>query len=499
MSLSYNKASRLSIFLVASAILAYFASLQFSFPAFFDPDSYYNIAVSKFIKELGFHYKFHWAQFSTLKDSFSDRDLLLHILNLPFLYLFGNGILAGKCAIVFYMALFIIVYLYVLRKYLLDFWVAIFLLLPFFSSIFSSYFLELRSATLVNILLVSGIYCLINKKFWGIFLVSFLYALGHTSFFMIILFALICEALRYRASGSFWLRNIYASLAGAISGCLIHPDFPANLFNVYLNSILVPLYTIAGIDIGFSGETKALDIRSAMINNYALILALAISLCLSIFLRKKMSLASRMWFCSSLVYLVLASISMRYWYQANALFFVFFASYIYDWLKNKTGNILIGLYLVIVLAVFPLSLRQLMAFTTYSTVRNSHYENTGRWMQKHIPPAQTIYHSYWDDASYFLYFNPKNNYLNTNDPIYMFYRYPVEFEIMNNLSLGRVGNPKEVISRIFKANYGYLRKQEPLYRQIKESPLSFKIIYEDQEGALFTILGTPLKPIGSRS
>jgi hypothetical protein len=488
MSPSYNKASRLSIIVAALAILAYFASLQFSFATFLDPDSYYNIAVSRFIKESGFHYQFHWAQLSTLKDSFSDRDLLLHILNIPFLYLCRSDILAGKCAVVFYAALFICVYLYVLRKYLPDFWAAVFLLLPFSSWIFSSYFLELRSVTLANILLISGIYCIINKKFLWVFLISFLYALGHTSFFLLILFALICEALRWLGKEGFSRKNIYAVLAGAVSGCLIHPNFPHNLFNLYLNGILVPLYTFAGIDIGFSGETKALGLLYAVINNLALILALIMSLCAAIFTKKKMSLASRMWLYPSLVCLGLALISMRYWYQANALFFVFFASYARDWLKNKSGKVLIALYLVIVAALFPFSRRQLMRMTAYLTLRNSHYEDVGRWMRKHIPAGKTIYHSYWDDAAYFLCFNPKDNYLNINDPIYMFYRYPRELEIINNLSLGRVGNPAEVISRIFKADYGYVRKQEPLYRQIKEKPGYFKILYEDGEGAVFTIL-----------
>jgi hypothetical protein len=109
-------------------------------------------------------------------------------------------------------------------------------------------------------------------------------------------------------------------------------------------------------------------------------------------------------------------------------------------------------------------------------------------MKNNIPEDQTIYHSNWEDSSYFICLNPKNNYINTNDPIYMFYLYPKESALLNSLSMGRAANPHEALASIFKARYGYVRKEEPLFRQVLFDKRHFKILYEDYIGAVFEVL-----------
>ncbi|MDD4874762.1 MAG: hypothetical protein PHE15_07335, partial [Dehalococcoidales bacterium] len=215
-----------ALVLAIAVALLYVGFLEFLRPVFYDPDSYYHVAVSGFIKNCGLHYPFPWAQFSIFKDSFSDKDLLLHILNLPFLYIFREPVTAGKYALVFQAGIFFIAYAFVLRKYLPDNLAAPFLLLPLASPVFTSYLLQLRPATLANVFTVLGVYFLINKKPGSVFIVALLYSLSHISFPMLVIFAFVCEVLRLFMNKEFFIKNIYAALAGITAGIFIHPNFP---------------------------------------------------------------------------------------------------------------------------------------------------------------------------------------------------------------------------------------------------------------------------------
>jgi hypothetical protein len=483
-----NGSSKFILALGIACAFLYVVYLQFLSPAFCDPDSYYHIAVSNFIKSYGIHYPFHWAQFSTFRDSFSDKDILFHILNLPFLFLTHNLVLAGKYAFLFHAGLFFLAYVYILKKYLPDFLAAAVLLLPFSSSVFTANFLQLRPATLANIFMILGIYFLINKKLTGLLIISLLYPLAHVSFFMIIVFAFICEILRWLIKKEFFARNIYIAAAGVIFGCLIHPAFPRNLFSFYLNGMLVPLCGLRGTDLGFGAELQAFDTKLALISNFAVFLSLNVIFWAALLTRRIVSLATSVWLASAGIYLFLAFFGNRYWYQANALFFIFFASCLNDWIEGKGRAWPAALYFIISLAFLAPNLGRLKDFMEFSCARSLHFEKTGRWMEKNIPAGQTIYHSYWADSPYFICLNPKDNYINTLDPIYMFYRYPREFKLLNELSLGRVDKPYETIGRIFKARYGYLNKFEPLYRQVNDAPRYFKVLYEDSEGIVFKLL-----------
>jgi hypothetical protein len=156
--------SKSALLLAVISVLLYSVYLQFISPAFSEPDSYYHIAISNFIKQYGIRYPFTWAQFSIFKYAFSDKDLLFHLLTLPFLFLTDNLILAGKYAFVFYAASFILVYVFILKKYASDLLAAVLLILLFTSLTFASYLLQLRSMTLANTLIILGLYFLISKN-----------------------------------------------------------------------------------------------------------------------------------------------------------------------------------------------------------------------------------------------------------------------------------------------------------------------------------------------
>jgi hypothetical protein len=490
------KLSGVVIALAVIAVLYYFVYLVFITPAFYDPDSYYHIALSRLIKEHGLRYPFTWAQFSVFKDSFSDKDILFHLLNLPFLSFSDNPVTSGKYALLFHSAMFLLAYLFVLRRYLPKALAALFLLLPFTSPVFLVYLLQLRSVTFANALTLLGVYFLIKKRPVWVFIIALLSSLAHISFFMILILACVCEALRRLLDKEFFVKNICAAAAGIILGCFIHPNFPHNFLSLYLNGFLVTWYGIIGNDLGFSGELQTLGSRAVFACNFAVFLGLGVMFWMALFSKRKAAgFATAVWFAAATIYLLLAFSGNRYWYQANPLFFVSFASFLRDWTEKEGWNdfarrfkLQAAFCLLLILLFLPGASKMFKESLDLRYADGLRLEKTGRWMAANIPAGKTIYHSYWAQSPYFICFNPKDNYINVLDPIYMFYRYPREFELLDDLSLGRVYRPYVAIRKVFRAEYGYVNKVEPLYRQLRDYPANFKIIYEDSEGVVFQVI-----------
>jgi hypothetical protein len=487
--------SNSAVICAAACLLFYFTYIQFISATFYDPDSYYHAAVTNFIKNSGFRYQFHWAQFSVFKDFFSDKDFLFHLLAVPCFYLTDNLVTAGKYATIFYNCLFIFVYAFILRRYLSDFLAALFLLLPALSSTFVAFFTQFRSVTLSNILTLLAIYFMTNKNLAGVFIISLLYPLAHISFFMLIPFVLICEIIRYAVNKEFSLRNLYTVLIGTLLGMFIHPNFPNNFLSFHLNGVLVPIYTITKVKMDFGGEFNSPLTNFAFINNFTVFFIFNFVLWVSLFAKKKWNFSTLVWLGCSNVYLALSFFSNRYWYPTNVLFYVFFAAYVRDitegmeWKRLfRRVSLFTGLYLAANLVVFPMNLKNVDDYIYFFTVNNMQYEKAAEWMKRNIPAGETVYHASWSDSPYFICLNPKNNYLNVLDPIYMFYRYPGEFALYQDLIWGRIEKPYEALRQVFKVNYGFTRKETPLSFQIREDPKHFKIVYENNMGFVFKLI-----------
>ncbi|MBM3254069.1 MAG: hypothetical protein FJZ16_07445 [Candidatus Omnitrophica bacterium] len=211
--------------------------------------------------------------------------------------------------------------------------------------------------------------------------------------------------------------------------------------------------------------------------------------------RTKAGFSTYVWWTCASIYLIFSFFCDRFWYTSNVLFFIFTASYLNDWIgKREWRDVLPGInkifftYSVIIILFLPHSINALARSMNIYTRLNTHYENVACWMRRCIPEGETVYHAYATDSSYFICLNPKNSYLVSCDPVYMFYRYPMEFRIYEDLRKGNINNPHRVLREVFKVNYGYTRNDNALYGQIKRDASYFKILYEDEIGIVFEIL-----------
>ncbi|MFH1847705.1 MAG: hypothetical protein ABH825_00630 [Candidatus Omnitrophota bacterium] len=477
------------------SIVAYFVFLQFVSPTMYGVDAYYHIAVANFIKDFGPRYEFRWAQFSTFKEFFSDKEFLFHLPIIPFLYLIEDPVIAGKCAVVFYTVLLLLAYVFILKQYLHPFLAACFLMLPVFSTIFSIYLLYLRPGTLANILTILSIYCLIEKKWAMLFILSVLFTLSHISFFTVVIFALICEMIRYAVKKEFCIRNMYIPVIGILAGSFLHPNFPNNLLSLHLNGFVVPFHTAKGLDLCFGRELFATNTKDAFMSNFAIFMTINLALLMAFTAKIKVRLSTFIWWGCASAYFILAMSATRHWYPANLLVFIFFASFINDWVGDRPWrsvrrniNAAIIVYSVVAAVILVPNAKELENALAESVRGNITNENAGRWMKYNVPEGETIYHGFWSDAPALMCLNPKNNYIMVLDPIYMVYKYPIEFKAYIDLIRGIPKDPYNDLKNVLKVNYGYIRNGTWLYAHLKtEKPENFIILYEDYQSIIFKI------------
>lgn len=486
-----------SLFLPLCVLLVtlYFITLHFSASTLYESDGYFHVAVARIIKDNGVKHDFSWNQFSTFRDSYSDNDFFLHFSIIPFLFFTDNPVLSAKYAAIFYNIIFLILFCLILKKYLSKLLVFCFFLLLVMQSSFSFYFLLLRGATLVNIFIILGVYFLIYKKWKSLFFLSLFFPFVHLSFFVMVIFSIIGEILRYAYKREFYWRNILVCLIASLIGFCAHPNFPNNLVNFHLNVILLPYYYLTNSGFVPAVELGSSAARFILINNFTLFVSFFVFVWLVLFYKVKIAFSTIVWWSVTSIYLLCAFFSDRFWYQANVLFFIFFASFVRDWqLSREPGNNPIRIhkalviYAVSIAAFFPSNINTLTKSLNNYVAYNEHYEKVAAWMNKNIPQGVNIYHANVSDSSYFICLNSKNKYIVSCDPVYMFYWSIEHYRIYRDLKDGKFSDPAFVIRKIFNAQYGYTRKSNLLGAQIKKDPAHFKILYEDSRGIVFHIL-----------
>ena len=486
-------AGRLAFFAAAAAAFGFIWVFQFSTPVILDMDGYYHLAVAGFIKKYGFLHAFHWTQMSVMKLFYADKDLLFHVLIVPFTW-FG-GILAAKCAAIFFGAVFLAALSYALWRLAGPGIAAALLALAFTSPIFTVYLLYLRPATLAGALTVLGLYFLINKKHYAVGIVTALYTLSHLSAFTMIFFALLCEALRRLVKKEFHQNNVSYAVAGMLVGLMIHPNFPANLFTIYLNGFLTPWRAIVGGNISFAQELYTMPAKDVFLDNFTVFAIFGAMLWVSLCKRLEISFATIFLTASAQVYFVLAMMSTRFWYPALPLALMALASYLRD-LRQTDGagrvyKTLFIAWLAVVVSLVPRGANHLRDSLQFKTGFTQTYEDAALWMRANIPAGETVYHSLWGDSPYFIYFNPKNDYLNVLDPIYM-YAWSPNVEALYE-ALGK-GTPDLdayfYLKKTFRVKYGFTLKAAGFYHLIKDDK-RIKMLYDNGPAVVFMLTDEP--------
>lgn len=463
--------------------------VQFLTPTLYGADGYLHIRMAEFLKELGPRYDFHWARFSVFTKNFSDKDFLYHAALIPFT-LFPDIFFGAKLAAACFASFLFLGFYLILRKYsnksILPFFLIAFLLSDMFLQAIS----RPRPISLVVLMTIVSVHLLIEKKSRPIFLIGLIYTLCHVTSPLLIIYALIVEIVRYAHKREFYTKPLISAFGGILAGFIIHPNFPNNFLVFYLNSILVPIYTLKTGVLELGVEFFPLNTREFLLGYPVIIIGLILLIYVAVAKRPKTSFYTNVFLALTMVFFVLSFVCRRYLLHGYPLMLIAFSSYFSDSMgdakKIERKLAVLASIAVILLGANCLKGVRYNAFVT--RIVNTHYEQVGKWMGDNIPEGELIFHANWSDSQYFIGLNPKNDYFVTLDPVYMYKQDPVLYKLYRDVSFGRMQDPYSLLKDTFKVKYGYVSKNYfmGLVNQIKHDS-RFSVLREDALGIIFRL------------
>ena len=463
---------------------------QFLTPTLYDADGYLHIRMAEFLRDMGPRYNFHWARYSTFSDHFSDKDFLYHLFLIPFTF-FKDIFLGVKFASVIFASLLFFTFYLILKKHSNKTILPFFLLAFFFSDMFLEKISAPRPLTIVILITLLAIHFIIKRQYFWVFFIGVFYSLIHVTSPLLIFYAFIVEAVRYFDKKEFYPKNILFAFLGVLAGFLIHPNFPNNFMVFYLNSVLVPLYTMTTGVLELGAEFFPLNTREYLLGYPVIIIGLVLLIYAAISKRPKARFETNVFLALALFFFVLSFICRRYLGHGYLIMLIAFSSYFSDCMEPKKKVNKIALVLVCILIA-------LLGFNSFKSARynafvarviNGHYEQVGRWMAKNIPEGELIFHANWSDSQYFIGLNPKDDYFVTLDPVYMYYWDPNLYKLYRDVAFGRATDPYTLLKDAFKVKYGYASKNyfNGLIEQIRKDS-RFIILAEDNFGVIFKLI-----------
>ncbi|MBU0540207.1 hypothetical protein KKC31_00905 [Patescibacteria group bacterium] len=237
---------------VFTAGLAWFAFL-IPWNGFADPDAFYHAKAALLVWQNGPMESFPWLDLTALGTSFADQHFLFHLIEAPFVAVFGwaDG---ARSANVFLAAVFLAVF-YACLKSLGANRAGIWTLLLALTPPLIMRILLGKATPLALALFIFGITAAWKRKPLWVFVAAALFALSHGGWAFLLgalvmiligdlLFNRIVEGLPRRESIflCFW-KELAAALLGALAGTLAHPNFPDNLRFLWMQVVKIGLLT----------------------------------------------------------------------------------------------------------------------------------------------------------------------------------------------------------------------------------------------------------------
>src|SRR5437762_3176758 len=198
------------------------------FPVLPDGDSYYHLAVARAYAEHGLSYPPDWAPFSNMHDGFGDKEVLFHVLLMPFARL-ADPTRGGVVALALLGALVAAVLAHQATAAIGRWGLAVPLLVFGGAADFMLRAIRLRPELLSLLLILLAIPLASRRRPVLLGVLACLYALCYTAFQaflgLCVLFFLCSLWVERRAE---WRLLVYPAIGVAL-GLLLHPQFPANL------------------------------------------------------------------------------------------------------------------------------------------------------------------------------------------------------------------------------------------------------------------------------
>ncbi|HEV7768673.1 MAG TPA: hypothetical protein VGQ76_26990 [Thermoanaerobaculia bacterium] len=448
---------RRAVLAAAIAIVTFFVSAHalFELPSLPDTDSYYHLAVARLFADEGrLVDRLPWPRFSAMHEGFGDKEILFHVLLMPFTR--GDATTGGRLAIalsnaavagvIAWLAIdalgpwgaLLAPLLYLTAPY---FWVRSIRLRPEFLSLIL--FLMIAAAT-------------VRRKLLLIALLSFALTLSHTAFHVLATMAVLWMlATRFfcHPERELGVTECAATFGGIGAGLLLHPHFPDNLHIWFLQNVKF-LQMKSILDVG--AEIQAPRLANLFLHNAGWWIAAIVAIALLVRSRQKPSRATVIFASMTAVFLVLQLMMER---MSTYFFPIATLTLAYACAELVRRRILIAAVAIIAIAAsapFAMRTAQFLETRMPPDVERDYAAFAAR------VPANAKIAARWGATDAYVFFAPQGRYLNVLDPVFMAVPHPREYWTQRLMFDGADPDIAFAAHRVLDSDYiAYARWETP--------------------------------------
>jgi hypothetical protein len=468
------------VFLGVFNVVLLFAS---SWPALYDTDSAYHVAVARLYAREGLVKDLPWARFSALGHGFGDKELLFHVLLAPFASFRDAGV-GGRVALALLDGA-VAAALAVVAMRQLGAWGALVPLWVFLTaSDFTLRALRLRPELLALLLLLAATLAAARRRWLILGVLAFAYALSYTAIQaflgLAVLFFLRVLLVEKRAE----MRLLVAPIAGLALGLLAHPRLPANLRVFWLQN--VTFYEMKGVlDVGAEIRSPAafniLALNAGWIAGMLVLLAAR----RSPGDRVPVPASDERRRLADFLFVGAAAFFLLYlWAMRFVTYFVPFATLalaarvaLDGGLSTRArlpwaGSVPIRLALCLPLLAVPYAFHLVSLNLMNAGVFASERRESDAALAAALPPGAKVAAT-WRNAEQYVLAAPQARYLNLLDPVFMAAPFPEEYEAQRALFSGEDRDPVLTAATTLDSDYvAFLRGAEHalLARRLDRDP-----------------------------
>ena len=490
-----------------------------------DPDGFYHAKLAKLLSQGVLIKNLPWMQFSTLKDNFTDHQLLYHIILSPFTIIFPP-LLAVKIATVTFAVAMILTFYWFLKKFKIP-WPLVFALafLLLNGLNFRISLIKVNSLSLLIVYLL--IYALFKQKYQLSTLLGilFVWLYGGWPLAILILIVYIISAKIHQQLAkhklkifinqiirviSPWerkprlLKTSLYLIAGLIAGLIINPYWPQNIYFYYQQFLQIGVVNMGG-QFNVGNEWYGVTFSQIFSSSPHLLLAALLALSILFLNIKKSSHLSIFSFLMAFGFLLLTLKSKRYIEYCLPFTLLFTASavkdineffdrkkYLKKWqqLSSKTRVYLMITLTCILIMIMPLTYDKLLNVRLSGNYEKGQFVPASRWLEANTPKNSIVFHSDWDEWPILFYNSLHNYYIIGLDPTFMENYDANLHRLYRELTYGNISyKPARYIKNNFQAQYIFVDKSghDQLIKNLSTDKEA-KEVYQDNQTIIYKII-----------
>lgn len=422
--------------LFAVAFLA-FAAIFLSFPLIPDGDSYFHLAVAREFAESGYPDGLAWARLSILGETYGDKELLFHLLLIPFAG-WMDPVVGGRLALAFFNALIFAVTGVVARSALGNWGVVVALFLYLTAGSFIARVFRLRPELLSLLLLLLVIAAAAKRRYLWVAVLSSAYALSYTAFQALVGLAGLWTLIDWVREKRFPWKLPLSVVGGVAAGLLLHPGFPDNLRIWWIQNVLFFRFRDV-LDVG--GEIFAPIPMDVLLFNLGWWIGfLVLGLAMARGGERRPATRESLYFAVATVAFAVLFIRMD---RMSVYFFPFATMWLAAEMRRRGAALTSALELhralrlptLLLIALFAAASLPKMTFIVETLRTRGASEADFAAVADAIPTGAKVA-AEWGSTEHYVFWQPRARYLNVLDPIFMARSNPGAYELQRRVFTG---------------------------------------------------------------